>query len=63
MFEDLDSDLAALAELYKDLHAHPELSFSEHRTAGVLADRLDAVGCEVTTGVGGTWCRGDTGRW
>lgn len=54
MFEDLESRLPELAELYKDLHAHPELSFSEHRTAGVLADRLDAVGCEVTTGVGGT---------
>ncbi len=41
-------------ELYRDLHAHPELSFAEHRTAGIAAARAEAAGCEVTTGVGGT---------
>jgi hippurate hydrolase len=46
--------LPELREVYEDLHAHPELSFAEHRTAGVAADRLDALGYEVTTGVGGT---------
>lgn len=43
-----------LTELYKDLHAHPELSFAEHRTAAEVARRLDALGLEVTTGVGRT---------
>jgi amidohydrolase len=43
-----------LHELYRDLHAHPELSGQEHRTAGVVADRLAALGVEVTEGVGGT---------
>ncbi|MFI6485618.1 amidohydrolase [Nonomuraea sp. NPDC050663] len=43
-----------LAELYKDLHTHPELSFAEHRTAGVVAERLRALGLEVTEGVGRT---------
>lgn len=43
-----------LAELYKDLHRHPELGFQEHRTAGIVADRLNAAGYEVTTGVGTT---------
>ncbi|WP_406295060.1 amidohydrolase [Embleya sp. NBC_00888] len=42
-----------LAELYRDLHAHPELSFHEHRTANVIAERLDAA-WTVTRGVGGT---------
>ncbi|WP_252440338.1 amidohydrolase [Pseudonocardia humida] len=44
----------ALAELYRELHAHPELSFAEARTAAVVADRLRALGAEVTEGVGGT---------
>jgi amidohydrolase len=47
-------DTPALAELYRDLHRHPELSFQEHRTAAVVADRLGALGFETTTGVGGT---------
>ncbi|MFD4181697.1 amidohydrolase, partial [Rhodococcus sp. NPDC058514] len=47
-------DTAALVELYKDLHTHPELSFHETRTAGIVADRLRALGFETTTGVGGT---------
>ncbi|MFD4676888.1 amidohydrolase [Lentzea sp. NPDC058450] len=43
-----------LHALYRDLHAHPELSLQEFRTAGVLADALRPLGYEVTTGVGGT---------
>ncbi|MDS1269255.1 amidohydrolase [Lipingzhangella sp. LS1_29] len=43
-----------LTELYKDLHQHPELSFAEHRTAEVVAQRLSEIGLEVTTGVGHT---------
>ncbi len=47
-------DLAELAALYRDLHAHPELAFAEHRTAGIVAERLRDLGYQVTTGVGGT---------
>ncbi|WP_420363941.1 amidohydrolase [Curtobacterium aetherium] len=44
-----------LLSIYQDLHAHPELGFQEHRTAGVIADRLAEIGgITVTTGVGGT---------
>ncbi|MEV0900441.1 amidohydrolase [Actinoplanes sp. NPDC049802] len=43
----------ALIELRRDLHAHPELSGQEQRTAGVVAARLRAAGLHVTTGVGG----------
>ncbi|MGW0664194.1 amidohydrolase [Streptodolium elevatio] len=43
-----------LEALYKDLHAHPELSFAETRTAGVVAEELEGLGFEVTTGVGRT---------
>lgn len=50
----MTTDLAYLADLYRDLHAHPELSFAETRTAAVVADRLERLGFVVTTGVGGT---------
>jgi hippurate hydrolase len=43
-----------LLSLYQDLHAHPELGFQEHRTAGIVAARLGELGVDVTTGVGGT---------
>ena len=40
--------------LYIDLHSHPELAFHEQRTATELAERVKALGYDVTTGVGGT---------
>lgn len=43
-----------LSDLYKDLHQHPELGFQETRTAGIVAERLQAHGFAVTTGVGVT---------
>src|SRR5262245_58318698 len=41
-----------LVELYRHLHAHPELSFEEKETAARVAKELRAVGIEVTEGVG-----------
>ena len=46
--------LPDLEPLYKDVHAHPELSMQETRTAGIAADRLRKAGYEVTTRVGKT---------
>ena len=40
--------------LRRDLHAHPELSFQEKRTAGIVADYFRKLGLEVRTGIGGT---------
>src|SRR3954462_8702729 len=50
----LDKMLPELDALYKDIHAHPELSMQETRTAGIAADRLRASGYEVTRRIGGT---------
>ncbi len=50
----LDGLLPDLERLYTDLHAHPELSMQETRTAGVAAERLRAAGYEVTAGIGTT---------
>ncbi|MEN5074835.1 amidohydrolase [Isoptericola cucumis] len=43
-----------LTAIYTDLHAHPELGFAEHRTAGVVAERLRGWGYAVHEGIGGT---------
>jgi amidohydrolase len=36
-----------LVDLRRDLHAHPELAWTEERTTACVADRLDAGGVEV----------------
>ncbi len=54
VLKNLDRLTPDLEALYKDVHAHPELSMQESRTAGLAADRLRAAGYEVTTGVGKT---------
>jgi amidohydrolase len=39
----------------RDLHANPEIGFDVHRTAGIVAEKLKAFGCdEVVPGVGKT---------
>ncbi|MBD1549256.1 amidohydrolase [Labrenzia aggregata] len=38
----------------QDLHQHPELGFTEKRTARLVADELRAAGVEVHEGIGGT---------
>jgi amidohydrolase len=39
----------------RDLHAHPEVLFEVHRTAGIVAEKLRAFGCDaVVTGIGRT---------
>ncbi|GAA2980567.1 hippurate hydrolase [Microbacterium terrae] len=43
-----------LEALYIDLHRHPELSFQETRTAGVIAHSLTDLGIEFEEGVGKT---------
>ena len=46
--------LPDLEAVYKDIHAHPELSMQETRTAGIAANHLKIAGFEVTGGVGKT---------
>ena len=51
---DSAATLGDLADLYRDLHQHPELSFAETRTARIVADRLTGIGFETTREVGRT---------
>jgi amidohydrolase len=48
----LQQEYPSLFELYKHLHAHPELSLQEVQSAARLAEELRKAGYEVTTGVG-----------
>jgi hippurate hydrolase len=49
---DLQPDIAAWRQ---DIHAHPELLYEVHRTAGLVAEKLKEFGCdEVITGMGRT---------
>ena len=48
-----DAELPSLLTIYKDLHAHPELSTQEEKTlSAIVAKELKAAGCEVTDHVG-----------
>ena len=47
-----DPELPSLLAIYKDLHAHPELSRHEEKTSAFIAKELKAAGCEVTEKVG-----------
>lgn len=46
--------LPSLVDFRRDLHAHPELGFKEHRTAARIAAALREAGLEVHEGIGGT---------
>ncbi|NIR45986.1 MAG: amidohydrolase [Gemmatimonadetes bacterium] len=48
-----------LVKTRRDIHAHPELSFQENRTAGLVADRLRKLGYDVRTGIAVTGCIGE----
>src|SRR4051794_22518508 len=43
-----------IAALRRDLHAHPELSFAEIRTSGVVAQKLMEWGVPIHRGMGAT---------
>ena len=47
-------DMPSLIALYRDLHAHPELSMEEVKTSAKLAAEAKKLGFDVTTGVGKT---------
>ena len=46
-------DTSRFIDIYKDIHQHPEMSYFESRTAGVVAKDLEHIGLKVTSGIGG----------
>ncbi|MAI81036.1 MAG: peptidase M20 [Deltaproteobacteria bacterium] len=49
----LTDHLVGVVDLYKKLHAQPELSLEETKTAGAVAGALRAAGFTVSEGIGG----------
>ena len=43
-----------MQEWRRDIHAHPEMAFEEHRTAKIVAEKLESFGIEVETGLAST---------
>ena len=52
--EYIRSQMIELTAIRRDLHAHPELGFEEHRTAEIVARELDRLGIEYHDHVGKT---------
>ncbi|MBB4641309.1 amidohydrolase [Rhizorhapis suberifaciens] len=52
--EKVAADMPSLVQLYRHLHANPELSFQEVKTAAILAKEARKLGFQVTEKVGGT---------
>lgn len=54
LLEQAQALAADLTAIRRDLHRHPELSFQEIRTAGIVAKEMGALGFSVRTGIGRT---------
>ena len=54
VIESILADAATIAQIRRDIHAHPELCFEENRTADVVAKALTDWGIPVHRGLGKT---------
>ena len=50
----LAADKDIMSTWRRDIHAHPEIAFEEHRTAQLVAEKLRKFGLEIETGIAGT---------
>jgi hippurate hydrolase len=54
LLQALQARAGEFISLRREIHRHPELAFEEHRTAALVADKLEGWGYAVERGVGGT---------
>ncbi|MFT7220613.1 MAG: amidohydrolase [Candidatus Azotimanducaceae bacterium] len=54
IIRNIEDNLPEMTAWRRDIHAHPEIAFEEHRTAELVAEKLRSFGLEVATGIAGT---------
>jgi hippurate hydrolase len=54
LLQALQARAGEFISLRRDIHQHPELAFEEHRTADLVANKLEGWGYSVQRGIGGT---------
>jgi hippurate hydrolase len=54
IIDSISAQSDVIARIRKDIHAHPELRFEEHRTADLVAQQLTAWSIPIHRGLGGT---------